>query len=55
MRRRRRDQKAIPREEFQSPQPVALMLTVAGLEEAQMELFVRFCVLPSLKVPMAVN
>ena len=35
--------------------PVALMLTVAGLEEAQMELFVRFCVLPSLKVPMAVN
>jgi hypothetical protein len=35
--------------------PVVLMLTVAGLEEAQVEVLVRFCVLPSLKVPVAVN
>jgi len=35
--------------------PVALMLTVAALEEAQVVVFVRFCVLPSLKVPVAVN
>jgi len=36
-------------------QPVALMLTAEGLEEVQAALFVRFCVLPSLKVPIAVN
>ena len=35
--------------------PVALMLAVAGLEEVQVAVFVRFCVLPSLKVPVAVN
>src|SRR5947199_349429 len=35
--------------------PVALMFTVAGLEEHEMELLVRFCVLPSLNVPVAVN
>ena len=35
--------------------PVALMLTVAGLEEVHVAVFVRFCVLPSLKVPVAVN
>lgn len=35
--------------------PAALMFTVAGLEEAQVAVFVRFCVLPSLKVPVAVN
>src|SRR5258707_6426238 len=35
--------------------PAAVMLTVAGFEEAQGALFVRFCVLPSLNVPVAVN
>ena len=35
--------------------PLALMLTDAGLEEAQVAVFVRFCVLPSLKVPVAEN
>lgn len=35
--------------------PVELMFTVAGLELAQVTLSVRFCVLPSLKVPVAVN
>lgn len=35
--------------------PMALMLTVAGLEEVQVAVFERFCVLPSLKVPVAVN
>ena len=35
--------------------PVALRLTVAGVEEAQVAVLVRFCVLPSLKVPLAVN
>lgn len=35
--------------------PVALMLTVDGLEEAQVAVFVRFWVLPSLKVPVAAN
>lgn len=41
------------------PAPVAspLVLTVAaaGLEELQVALLVRFCVLPSLKVPVAVS
>ena len=35
--------------------PVALMLTVVGFELAHVAVFVRFCVLPSLKVPVAVN
>lgn len=35
--------------------PAALMFTIVGLEEAQVAVFVRFCVLPSLKVPVAVN
>lgn len=35
--------------------PVVLTLTVAVLELAQTAVFVRFCVLPSLNVPVAVN
>src|SRR5215470_3885754 len=35
--------------------PVALTFTVAGLEDAQVAVLVRFCVLPSLNVPVAVN
>jgi len=35
--------------------PVALTFTAAGLEEAQVAVLVRFCVLPSLNVPAAVN
>ena len=35
--------------------PRALMLTVAGLEEAHVAVLVRFWVLPSLNVPVAVN
>jgi len=35
--------------------PAALMLTVAGLEEAQVAEFVKFWMLPSLKVPVAMN
>ena len=35
--------------------PVELMLTDAGPEEAHVAELVRFCVLPSLKVPVAVN
>ena len=35
--------------------PLALILAVAGLEETQVAELVRFCVLPSLKVPVAVN
>jgi len=35
--------------------PVVPILTAAGLEEAHVAVFVRFCVLPSLKVPVAVN
>ena len=35
--------------------PVALTLTVAGAEEAQVAALVRFWVLPSLKVPVAVS
>ena len=35
--------------------PAALMLTVAGLEEAHVAVCVRSCVLPSVKVPVAVN
>ena len=35
--------------------PVALTLTEAGVDEAQVAVFVRFCVLPSLKVPVAVS
>src|SRR5215831_5010707 len=35
--------------------PVVLMLTVAVFEEAQVAVLVRFCVLPSLNVPVAVN
>src|SRR5215470_5330154 len=35
--------------------PVALMFTIVGLEEAHVAVFVRFWVLPSLNVPVAVN
>jgi len=35
--------------------PAAVMLTVAVLELAQVAVLVRFCVLPSLNVPVAVN
>ena len=35
--------------------PVELTLAMAGDELAQAAVFVRFCVLPSLKVPVAVN
>jgi hypothetical protein len=35
--------------------PVALRLTAVGFDEAQVAVFVRFCVLPSLNVPVAVN
>ena len=35
--------------------PVVLMLTTPALEDAQLALFVRFCVVPSLNVPVAVN
>ena len=35
--------------------PILLMLTVAGLEEAHVVEVARFWVLPSLKVPVAVN
>jgi len=35
--------------------PVAPMLTVLGLDEVQVAVLVRFWVLPSLKVPVAVN
>ena len=35
--------------------PVALTLAEARFEEAQVAVLVRFCVLPSLNVPIAVN
>ena len=35
--------------------PLALMLAAAEFEEAQVAELVRVCVLPSLKVPVAVN
>ena len=35
--------------------PAALTFAAARLEEAQIAVFVRFCVLPSLNVPIAVN
>ena len=35
--------------------PVVLTLTIAVLELAQTAVFVRFCVLPSVNVPVAVN
>ena len=35
--------------------PVALMLTAEELDEVQVAVFVKDWVLPSLKVPMAVN
>ena len=35
--------------------PLALMVAVAGLEEVQIADVVRFCVLPSESVPVAVN
>src|SRR5437868_14608040 len=35
--------------------PAALMLTMAGLEDVQVAVLVRFCVLPSVNVPVAVN
>jgi hypothetical protein len=35
--------------------PLALIVAVAGLEEVQIADVVRFCVLPSESVPVAVN
>ena len=35
--------------------PVGLMLTAEALDEAHVAVFVRFCVLPSVNVPVAVN
>lgn len=35
--------------------PVALMLTTVGLDEVHVTEFVRSCVVPSVKVPVAVN
>ena len=35
--------------------PVALIFTAEGLELVQVAVFVRFCVLPSVNVPVAVN
>ena len=35
--------------------PVGLTSAAARLEEAQVAVLLRFCVLPSLKVPIAVN
>ena len=35
--------------------PAALMVAAPGFELVHVTLFVRFCVLPSLKVPVAVN
>jgi len=35
--------------------PVALTFTADGLDDAHVVVLVRFCVLPSLKVPVAVN
>src|ERR1700687_3753793 len=35
--------------------PVALTLAIAGPDEVHVAVFVRFCVLPSLYVPVAVN
>ena len=35
--------------------PVAVTLAEAGAELAQVAVFVKFCVVPSLKVPVAVN
>lgn len=35
--------------------PLALMVAEAVLDEVQLAEFVRFCVVPSVKVPVAVN
>ena len=35
--------------------PLALMLAIAALDEAHVALLVRFCVVPSLNAPVAVN
>lgn len=35
--------------------PLALMAAIAALEELHVTEFVRFCVLPSVKVPVALN
>lgn len=35
--------------------PLALIFTVAGVELIQVAVLVRFCVVPSLKVPVAAN
>jgi hypothetical protein len=37
------------------PRPAPFMLNVAGFEEVQEAEFVRFCVVPSLNVPIAAN
>ena len=40
---------------FPVARPPVLMLATAGFDELQVTELVRFCVLPSLKVPVAVN
>ena len=40
---------------FPVARPDVLNVATAGLEEDQLTEFVRFCVLPSLNVPVAVN
>ena len=35
--------------------PVAVTLTTVWVEEVQVAVFVRFCDVPSVKVPVAVN
>jgi hypothetical protein len=41
--------------EFPVAKPLALIVATAVFEEFQVTEFVRFCVLPSVKVPVAVN
>lgn len=40
---------------FPRATPVVEMVATAGFEELQLTVVVRFCVLPSLKVPVAAN
>jgi hypothetical protein len=40
---------------FPVARPVVLMMAAAAFEEAQVTELVRFCVLPSLNVPVAAN
>ena len=45
----------VPPGDTPDTKPVALIEATAGLEEDHVTLEVRLCVLPSLKVPVAVN